>query len=101
MFSSLIFHGDECSKKSNLSRKTKSTQATAVALIKRDSEEETNSDKSDVKNNLLPMVSVVAPDDLPEGYRFEAELNGQNFQVTVVSEFTVLKTSFLELNNVH
>jgi hypothetical protein len=31
----------------------------------------------------LPIVDVVAPDDLPGGYQFEAELNGKRFIATV------------------
>ena len=33
----------------------------------------------------LPFLEVVAPATLPEGYTFEADVNGQSFTVRVVS----------------
>ena len=38
-----------------------------------------------VKATALPMIEVVAPATLPEGYNFEAEVGGRVFTVTVVS----------------
>lgn len=37
-----------------------------------------------------PMVSVVAPATLAQGYTFEAQLGGRTFTATVVSERSVI-----------
>lgn len=42
-----------------------------------------SSTKSSVKSLGKGKVSVVAPSDLPEGFRFEAELNGKTFTVEI------------------
>lgn len=39
-------------------------------------------------NDPLPMISVVAPDDLPGGFQFEANLGGGSYFVTVVRTFS-------------
>ena len=39
--------------------------------------------REDSVDKELPIVDVVAPADLPGGYKFEAELNGQRFLATV------------------
>lgn len=43
-----------------------------------------------------PMVSVVAPATLPEGYTFDAEVNGTVFTVTVVSHFLKVIAALLD-----
>lgn len=40
-----------------------------------------------VKATALPMIEVVAPATLPEGYAFEAEVGGRVITVTVVRVF--------------
>jgi hypothetical protein len=42
-----------------------------------------------------PMVSVVAPATLPEGYTFDAEVNGTVLTVTVVSHYTTIDGSLI------
>lgn len=37
----------------------------------------------DPETGVIPMVDVVAPANLPEGYTFEAEINGRRFLATV------------------
>jgi hypothetical protein len=37
-----------------------------------------------VASNVTPMVSVVAPSNLPEGYTLDAIVNGQSVKVTIV-----------------
>jgi hypothetical protein len=41
------------------------------------------------------MVSVVAPATLPEGYTFDAEVNGTVLTVTVVSHYTTIDGSLI------
>jgi len=47
------------------------------------------------KATALPMIEVIAPANLPEGYTFEAEVGGRVITVTVVSQllkfFVVLR----------
>ena len=44
-----------------------------------------------------PMVNVVAPATLAEGYTFDAEFNGKTFTVTVVSRYKRCVRSFIFL----
>ena len=41
-----------------------------------------------------PMVNVVAPANLPEGYTFDAQANGKTFTVTVVSDYSLYVRCF-------
>ena len=43
------------------------------------------------KNQLT--VKVVAPETLPEGFKFEAELNEETFQVKVVSQISPIENN--------
>ena len=52
---------------------TSLTQQSMVATSVKETEENRN------------LVSVVAPDNLPAGYTFEAMLDGESFMVVVVS----------------
>ena len=43
-------------------------------------------EEAEVIVDAVPQMEVVAPATLPEGYKFDVDLDGKNFQVTVVCQ---------------